>query len=123
MARAEAGARPRGGGECSTKSKRSGPGLMNGPALARTVWRPPRPTGDEASLAASSVRASLRMVERPPTGAGWLHEVKHDGFRIVALKKRDRIQLWSRRGVASPIGSKKAQCNREAAKICRATDI
>jgi len=22
--------------------------------------------------------------ERPPIGGGWIHEIKHDGFRIVA---------------------------------------
>jgi hypothetical protein len=22
----------------------------------------------------------------PPTGADWLHEIKHDGFRILALR-------------------------------------
>jgi hypothetical protein len=24
--------------------------------------------------------------EKPPPGAGWLHEIKHDGFRIIARK-------------------------------------
>jgi ATP-dependent DNA ligase len=24
--------------------------------------------------------------EKPPTGAGWLHEIKHDGFRVIARK-------------------------------------
>jgi bifunctional non-homologous end joining protein LigD len=23
---------------------------------------------------------------KPPAGAGWLHEIKHDGFRIIARK-------------------------------------
>jgi bifunctional non-homologous end joining protein LigD len=38
------------------------------------------------------------LVDRPPAGTGWLHEVKHDGFRILALKQGDRAQVWSRRG-------------------------
>jgi hypothetical protein len=25
----------------------------------------------------------LVLVDRPPAGPGWLHEVKHDGFRVV----------------------------------------
>jgi ATP-dependent DNA ligase len=25
-----------------------------------------------------------RPAERPPTGPGWIHEIKHDGFRILA---------------------------------------
>jgi len=34
----------------------------------------------------------LRVV-RPPTAPGWLHEVKHDGFRILARKQGERIQI------------------------------
>jgi ATP-dependent DNA ligase len=30
-------------------------------------------------------------------GPGWLHEVKHDGFRIVALKQGAHVKVWSRR--------------------------
>jgi bifunctional non-homologous end joining protein LigD len=39
-----------------------------------------------------------KLIDRPPTGPGWLHEVKHDGFRILARKKSERIQIWTRRG-------------------------
>jgi bifunctional non-homologous end joining protein LigD len=38
------------------------------------------------------------LVDRPPAGPGWLHEVKHDGFRILARKQDERVQVWSRRG-------------------------
>ena len=37
--------------------------------------------------------------ERPPAGDGWLHEIKHDGFRIMA--RRDdggRVRLVTRNG-------------------------
>jgi len=33
-----------------------------------------------------------------PIGDGWIHELKHDGFRIVALKAGDDVRLWSRHG-------------------------
>jgi ATP-dependent DNA ligase len=34
-----------------------------------------------------------------PTGDGGPHhELKHDGFRIVAYKDGNRVHLWSRRG-------------------------
>ena len=36
----------------------------------------------------------------PPAGAGWLHEIKHDGFRIIARKNGAAIQKVS----ASPVG-------------------
>jgi bifunctional non-homologous end joining protein LigD len=38
------------------------------------------------------------LIDRPPAGPGWLHEVKHDGFRILARKQGARIQIWTRRG-------------------------
>ena len=34
----------------------------------------------------------------PPSGPGWLHEIKHDGFRVIARKDRDRVRLYSRPG-------------------------
>ena len=39
-----------------------------------------------------------RLVLRPPAGPGWQHEVKHDGYRIVARKQGERVTLWSRHG-------------------------
>jgi ATP-dependent DNA ligase len=38
------------------------------------------------------------LVDRPPAGAGWLHEVKQDGFRILVRKLGERSKVWSRRG-------------------------
>jgi len=28
----------------------------------------------------------------------WLHEIKHDGFRVVAKKQGERVKLYSRPG-------------------------
>jgi ATP-dependent DNA ligase len=39
------------------------------------------------------------LVAFPPTGLGWLHEMKHDGFRILARKQGERVDVWSRRGI------------------------
>ena len=33
-----------------------------------------------------------------PAGDGWLHELKHDGYRIIAFKDGERVRLWSRNG-------------------------
>ena len=38
------------------------------------------------------------LVANPPAGPGWLHEVKHDGFRTLAKKQGDRVEVWSRYG-------------------------
>jgi bifunctional non-homologous end joining protein LigD len=34
----------------------------------------------------------------PMTGSEWLHEIKHDGFRLLARRKGERIRLFTRRG-------------------------
>jgi bifunctional non-homologous end joining protein LigD len=36
------------------------------------------------------------LVESPPTGPDWLHEIKFDGWRIIARKNGDNIKLWTR---------------------------
>jgi ATP-dependent DNA ligase len=36
--------------------------------------------------------------KRPPSGDGWLHEIKHDGFRIVAPRDSAGVQLITRAG-------------------------
>jgi bifunctional non-homologous end joining protein LigD len=36
--------------------------------------------------------------QKPPGGPGWVHEIKHDGYRLLARKQGDRIRLYTRRG-------------------------
>src|SRR5215207_1798523 len=38
------------------------------------------------------------LAEKVPAGEGWIHELKHDGFRILAFKDSDTVRLWSRNG-------------------------
>ena len=33
-----------------------------------------------------------------PSGEEWLHEIKHDGFRVIARKEGTRMRLYSRPG-------------------------
>jgi bifunctional non-homologous end joining protein LigD len=35
---------------------------------------------------------------QPPTREAWLHEIKHDGFCVIARKDGDRVRLYSRLG-------------------------
>src|SRR5262249_8807145 len=36
--------------------------------------------------------------DKLPSGGQWLHEIKHDGFRIIARKDGERVGLYSRPG-------------------------
>jgi ATP-dependent DNA ligase len=36
--------------------------------------------------------------DKLPSGSQWLHEIKHDGFRIIARKKGSQVRLYSRPG-------------------------
>ena len=35
---------------------------------------------------------------QPPSGAEWLHEIKYDGFRVIASKDGKQVRLYSRPG-------------------------
>jgi len=38
------------------------------------------------------------QTDKLPSGSQWLHEIKHDGFRIIARKNGSRVKLYSRPG-------------------------
>jgi bifunctional non-homologous end joining protein LigD len=39
-----------------------------------------------------------RPVQHPPAGPGWIHEIKHDGFRILAHRRGRSVRLVTRNG-------------------------
>jgi bifunctional non-homologous end joining protein LigD len=39
-----------------------------------------------------------RPAHKPPAGRGWIHEIKHDGFRIMAQHAGGRVRLLTRKG-------------------------
>ena len=39
-----------------------------------------------------------RRAKKPPTGPGWIHEIKHEGFRILARRDKGRVRLFTRNG-------------------------
>jgi bifunctional non-homologous end joining protein LigD len=36
--------------------------------------------------------------EKPPAGTGWLHEIKHDGFRMLVRRDGAGVRLFTRNG-------------------------
>jgi ATP-dependent DNA ligase len=37
-------------------------------------------------------------VSKPPVGPQWVHEIKHDGYRLIARKRDGGVRLFTRRG-------------------------
>jgi ATP-dependent DNA ligase len=35
----------------------------------------------------------------PPSGADWVHELKHDGYRIIVRRDGERVRLFSRKAI------------------------
>jgi bifunctional non-homologous end joining protein LigD len=71
----------------------------------------PAPGGGGARLRLADLEGAVRgplprtqplalamVVEAPPDGDDWLHEIKHDGYRIVARIEEGEVQLVSRNG-------------------------
>ena len=38
------------------------------------------------------------FAKTPPTGPDWIHEIKHDGFRVLARRDGKKVRLISRKG-------------------------
>src|ERR1019366_8662218 len=36
--------------------------------------------------------------DKPPVGPDWIHEIEHDGYRMIVRKKDGRVRLFTRRG-------------------------
>jgi bifunctional non-homologous end joining protein LigD len=42
-----------------------------------------------------AVREGHVLAATRPTGAAWRHEIKHDGFSVIARKHEGRVRLYS----------------------------
>jgi bifunctional non-homologous end joining protein LigD len=38
------------------------------------------------------------LADRPPSSSGWIHEIKHDGFRMLARRDAAGVRLLTRNG-------------------------
>jgi bifunctional non-homologous end joining protein LigD len=68
------------------------PGLYSTPGPTATRRR-------DLTLPAGFIPPCLPMMApRPPSGPFWFHEIKHDGFRIIARKNSRQVTLYDRLG-------------------------
>ena len=52
-----------------------------------------------ARLPAISIEPCLpSSAKTPPAGPDWIHEIKHDGFRLMARRDGKKVRLISRKG-------------------------
>jgi bifunctional non-homologous end joining protein LigD len=42
--------------------------------------------------------ASSTPASPPPAGPGWVHEIKHDGYRLIVRRDGEAVRLFTRRG-------------------------
>jgi bifunctional non-homologous end joining protein LigD len=62
--------------------------LMRSPPLARERRRPP----------GFIVPCQPTLADKPPSGPEWIHELKCDGFRMIARRDGESVRIWSRNG-------------------------
>jgi bifunctional non-homologous end joining protein LigD len=46
----------------------------------------------------SNLSGDESKTDKLPSGGQWLHEIKHDGFRVIARKNGAQVRLYSRPG-------------------------
>ena len=58
----------------------------------------------EATALPNWVKPQLaKLVDQPPDGPGWLHEIKFDGYRMHARLDRGVARLLTRTGIDCPL--------------------
>ncbi len=63
--------------------------------LRATILRPDM-LSRPRNLPAGFIQPCLPMkAPKPTSGVLWLHEIKHDGFRVIARKDGARVRLYS----------------------------
>lgn len=79
---------------------------------ADAVWRSRENAASTAAAAPGTAKAKTvaatpqfiapqlcKLVDRPPPGEGWAHEIKFDGYRIQMRIESGKVQLFTRKGL------------------------
>lgn len=82
-----------------TKGKRSPKSTAPAPKARFASNTAGIPGAKRAPLPAGGVEPELAtLVDRPPRGEGWIHEIKYDGYRALAEIDGGAVHLYTRRG-------------------------
>jgi bifunctional non-homologous end joining protein LigD len=84
--------------DCDPGSRSVWPVGMRPPTCTGMLWRIPPVRSGRSPPAGFIQPCQPTLVAHPPAGPGWLHEMRHDGYRLLASKAADRVTLWSRYG-------------------------
>jgi bifunctional non-homologous end joining protein LigD len=60
------------------------------------LWRISRPIRSRSKPPGFILPCQPALAERPPAGLDWLHEIKFDGYRVIARKDGEQVRLWAR---------------------------
>ena len=64
---------------------------------ASMLWRSSsRPVRSRSKPDGFILPCQPALADRPPSGPGWLHEIKFDGYRVIARKDGEQVRLWAR---------------------------
>ena len=64
---------------------------------AGMLWRvSSRPVRSRSKPPGFILPCQPALADRPPSGPGWLHEMKFDGYRVIARKDGEQVRLWAR---------------------------
>lgn len=65
--------------------------------LTPMLWRTSKPASRKHQPEGFLIPSQPTLSDRPPTGPKWIHEIKHDGYRLIAIRQNGVVRLWSRR--------------------------
>src|SRR5439155_12368575 len=106
------------------KGRRPKPFILAEPGKADAIWRSNRNGGGNGANGAAKAKAAdgsaklapklrgrpgpmpdfvppelAKLVDRPPQGSGWGHEIKFDGYRMQLRAQDGEAQLRTRKGL------------------------
>jgi hypothetical protein len=65
---------------------------------AGMLWRVSRPLRSRSKPPGFIPPCQPALADSPPSGPGWLHEIKFDGYRVIPRKDGEQVRVCARSG-------------------------